>query len=111
MKRSIMGPESAPASSSMRSPDWSASTPLTGIAGPVDGAAGSGARMRLMVADNYGPEQRLLNDRFCTATGIPRTDYVLDACVAPGGRTARDAARAAVADEVLGADVARRRRW
>src|SRR6059058_171572 len=41
--------------------------------------------MPLMVADNYGPEQRLLNDRFCAATGIRRTDYVLDACMAPAG--------------------------
>ena len=61
--------------------------------------------MPLIVADNYGPEQRLLNDRFCAATGIRRTDYVLDACMAPGGRTSRDAARAAMPDKVLGADV------
>ncbi len=40
--------------------------------------------MPLMVADNYGPEQRLLNDRFCAATGIRRTDYVVDVVCGAG---------------------------
>jgi len=34
--------------------------------------------MPLMVADNYDAELRRLNDRFCAATGIRRTDCVLD---------------------------------
>ena len=60
--------------------------------------------MPLMVADNYGSELRRLNDRFCAATGIRRTDCVLDiGCGA--GQTSRNAARAAVAGKVLGVDV------
>jgi ubiquinone/menaquinone biosynthesis C-methylase UbiE len=60
--------------------------------------------MPLMVADNYDSELRRLNDRFCAATGIRRTDSVLDfGCGA--GQTSRDAARAAVAGKVLGVDV------
>jgi hypothetical protein len=34
--------------------------------------------MPLTVADNYDAELRRLNDRFCAATGIRRTDCVLD---------------------------------
>ena len=60
--------------------------------------------MPLTVADNYDAELRRLNDRFCAATGIRRTDCVLDiGCGA--GQTSRDAARAAVAGKVLGVDV------
>src|SRR5467141_1813059 len=84
-----------------------ASTPLCGISGPADGAAGSGARMPLTVADNYDAELRRLNDRFRAATGIRRTDCVLDiGCGA--GQTSRDAARAAVAGKVLGVDISER---
>ena len=57
--------------------------------------------MPLTVADNYDAELRRLNDRFCAAAGIRRTDCVLDiGCGA--GQTSRDAARAAVAGKVLG---------
>jgi SAM-dependent methyltransferase len=60
--------------------------------------------MPLTVADNYDAELRRLNDRLCAATGIRRTDCVLDiGCGA--GQTTRDAARAAVAGKVLGVDV------
>ena len=48
--------------------------------------------MPLMVADNYASELRRLNDRFCAATGIRRSDCVLDiGCGA--GQTSRDAVR------------------
>jgi hypothetical protein len=57
--------------------------------------------MPLMVADNYGSELRRLNDRFCAATGIRRSDCVLDiGCGA--GQTSREAVRAAVAVRCLG---------
>ena len=60
--------------------------------------------MPLTVADNYDAELRRLNDRFRAATGIRRTDCVLDiGCGA--GQTSRDAARAAVAGKVLGVDI------
>ena len=60
--------------------------------------------MPLTVADNYDTELRRLNDRFRAATGIHRTDCVLDiGCGA--GQTSRDAARAALAGKVLGVDI------
>lgn len=60
--------------------------------------------MPLTVADNYDAELRRLNERFRAATGIRRTDAVLDiGCGA--GQTSREAGRAAVAGTVLGLDV------
>jgi SAM-dependent methyltransferase len=60
--------------------------------------------MPLTVADNYDAELRRLNDRFRAATGLRRTDCVLDVgCGA--GQTSRDAARAAIAGTVLGVDI------
>jgi len=47
--------------------------------------------MLLTVAASYGSELRRLNDRFCAATGIRRTNCVLDSACCTG-QTSRDAA-------------------